>query len=244
MKKMMLLASFVYLILAAGCKKENTSNDDDPQDQDPAANPCRLVKSTRYNFNDNIYKYDAQKRLIRFESGNRVITFSYNGNVINIVGTNNGATSYTRTVELNEHGLATSVHTVSTSQGWYKETFVYDGPRLIKRSYSDQNATNTSVVTYEWQNGNLVKEIDSNDEILYEYDLSKPARPADYLHRRQFELGYRTISSKNRVKKITNYSGVYTIEHFENNDGNITAFSVNVPGNGDDYQIQNFYECD
>lgn len=241
MKKIALLASIFYLVLSAGCKKENTSNENDPQD--PSTNPCRLVKSTRYNFNDKIYKYDDQKRLTRYESGNTVITFSYNGNVINIVRTNNGVTSYTKTVTLNEHGLASSVHTVSTNQGWYKEAFEYDGPRVIKRLFSDQNVTNSHTHTYEWQNGNLVKEIGPTNDVLYEYDLNKPARPADYLNHGQFELGYRTISSKNRVKKITNNNGNFIVEHFENSDGNITSFSVNAPV-GEDYQIINHYECD
>ncbi len=240
MKKFILLACATLFILS-GCKKENTT-DDDPQDQDPDNNPCLLVKTTRANFLDQLYTYDNQKRLVKYVNGTTEVTFSYSGNVITIVNKHDGELFFTKTVTLNEHGLATTVDAVPALAPPYKETYEYNGSMVTKRYYTSSNGTTTLSRTYEWENGNIVKENRSNGDIIYEYDTNKLSHPADFQNFGQFETGYRIFKSKNRIKKIKQDNGENLYTHFEDSNGNITNIKVNTPNS--EFNIIHHYECD
>ena len=244
MKRISLYACLVTLVLLS-CKKDSGGNDDDNNNNPPQTDKCLLIKRSRANFNDHHYEYDAQKRLVKSTFGNSIRTFTYNGDVVKVeVSSDGGQTvDHIRTVTLNSHKLATNVRLDYTAGHWENTAYEYDGTRVVKKIYKHYTSSNPSVTTYEWSNGNLVKEISPGGSITtYAYDADELFQTADYFGSNYYEFGIRTIMPKNRVNKIVTQSGTYDIGHFENAEGRITGYNVDITP-GADYTVNFHYQC-
>ena len=234
---------FATLVLFA-CKKENNNNDDDGN-QLPGNDNCRLVKTSRENFTDKIFEYDAQKRLSKVKVGNSIRSLTYNGNTITVeVSEDNGQSiNHIRTITLNSDKMATNVRTDFTSGHWENSAYEYEGTRVVKRIYTHP-ITSPSVTTYEWQNGNLVKEVrTSGTSSTYSYDTNELFQDTDYFGGGYYEYGIRIFVTKNRVNKVTTSSATHTISHFENQDGKVRGYKVDINPGGD-YTVNHSFECD
>lgn len=244
MKSLAIYGCLLASLALFSCKKENnTDNDNNP----PVVNDnCRLVKTSRVNFQDKIFEYDAQERLAKVKVGNSIRTFIYNGNTVKVeVSEDNGQSIHnTRTITLNNDKLATNVRTEFTAGHWENTAYEYEGTRVVKRIYTHFIATNPSVTTYEWENGNMVRETSPSGTVTtYTYDANEIFQPSDYFGLRYYEYGIRTLVTKNRIKKIVTGNNSSEVIHFENADGKVTGYKIDLTPGGD-YTVNFTYECD
>lgn len=243
MKRFSLYTCLFATIFLCSCKKDSDGNGDNNNNPLPADN-CLLVKRTRANFNDHHYEYDAQKRLIKSVFGNSIRTFTYNGNVVKVEVSSNGGQSvdHIRTITLNADKMATNVRLDYTAGHWENTAYEYEGTRVVKRIYTHYTGS-TSTTTFEWSNGNLVKESSpGGSTTTYAYDANKLFNRADFFGSSYYEFGIQTIKPKNRVNKITTQSGTYDISYFENAEGRVTGYKVDITPGGD-YTVQFQYQC-
>lgn len=246
MKNVILYGILLASVVLFSCKKDNNTNDDDDVNPPPPVDNCRLVKSSRENFSDKIFEYDAQKRLIKTKVGNTIRTLSYNGNTVTVeVSENNGQSiSSTRTITYNNDKMATNVRIDYPGGHWENTAYEYEGTRVVKRIYTHP-ITNPSVTTYEWANGNLVKEISSSGSVssTYSYDTNELFQDTDYMGNGYYEFGIRVFVTKNRVNKATSQSATYDITHFENQNGKVRGYKVDITPGGD-YTVNHSFQCD
>ncbi len=245
MRKFLLCICLPGLLLFS-CKKDNNNNDGDGNPP-PVIDNCRILKSTRANFSDKTYEYDAQKRLIKSKTGNTVRTFAYNNDntyTVSISEDNGQTISSIRTITYNNDKMTTNVRIDYTGGHWENTSFEYEGTRVVKRIYTHP-ITSPSVTTYEWQNGNLIKEISSSGNVTstYAYDTNKLYQGTDYFGAGFFDYGIRTVVTKNRVNKAITSSATYNITHYENQDGKVNGYKVDIEPGGD-YTVNFTLACD
>jgi len=248
MKKFLFLSAIISgIFLVQGCSKSGGTDNNDDQDPDETEQfgNCRVIKTTRANFSGSTFKYDDQKRLVRRVNGEHTMEISYGGNMATVVGTSYGNLSYTRTVTFNNLGYAINVKTeYPNNTNWNNEAYDYDGKQLVKITTTRGNNPLPSYTTYQWFEGNMVKETRSNGGITtYAFDTNELTQKGEYQNLFSLSAGYVAIVNKNRVKKVIEDGITYDITHVEDETGKIKYYRV-VSSDGADYRVDLTYECD
>jgi hypothetical protein len=247
MKKILFLSALVSCVfIMQGCSKSGgtESDDQEPEDTDLSGN-CRVIKTTRANFSGSTFEYDDQKRLVKRINGSYTAEISYAGNTITVIGKSGGNLSSTRTVTVNALGYATNVKTEYPNiNNSYNEAFEYDGKQLVKITTTRVSNPLPSYTTYQWFEGNMVKETRPNGDITtWAFDTNELSQKGDYKYLVNLLEGYVTIVNKNRVKKVVESGVTYDITHVEDETGKIKYYRV-VTSDGADYRVDLTYECD
>jgi len=129
-----------------------------------------LLEELQYNNLRYVYEYDNQNRITKYTplDGNGqpkfIETFNYNGDLVEIVGSNNQKITFTK------NG---NIITLVYSYNEYVRTIELNAQGLpIKDTWKLDNEDQWSN-TFTWQNGNLIKQEGDNWSATYTYDVYK-----------------------------------------------------------------------
>jgi YD repeat-containing protein len=157
MKKATIFSLSLLLLLNA-CKK------DDGNDDTLAAAPKKLVKMSYENnvSAPSTIEYDAQGRVVRFDDGEDVTTFTYNGNEVKIkeFRTSENREVFSFTGQLNAkgylvQGTAISQYNQSSVEG-QTFTFEYDNNGYMTKKTRTGSGGNVYVYEYTYSKGNMI----------------------------------------------------------------------------------------
>ncbi len=223
-----LLLLFLVTLVGVSCKKDdNTLNP--PSD-------CRIVKITdEYGKSLSItYNTAGEYQTIKDENDNTTTSFTYSSSSI-IGNTTNVASLLVRktTFALNSQGMAYGVRQdyydplTSTPTGWSNLVYEYNGTQLIKGTATNSGNATPRVVNYVWSDGNLTSQSSAGSSTFIEYYTDKVVQPGDYMNvllTKDIGLpAVRAIRNKNLIKG----EGSVQISYVFDNDGKISAVSLN-----------------
>lgn len=209
------------MLSSAICKK------DDVQNVIPGL--CRISTITAAGNTAFTITYRSDGKISSIANEEFLHSYTYTGNTVIILTTENGAFDERKTITLNSDGLPLNVRGDYNQSGteWYNDAFQYNGKEVFKRIESDYSSSATETITYTWADGNLLKEQSgSYGTTVYTYYSDKKTRDGDHFYYEQLiSDGYQYVHNKHLLKsaKTNNYNAdvfYYTYD----SDGKIISY--------------------
>ncbi|MCF8426690.1 MAG: hypothetical protein K9H61_03150 [Bacteroidia bacterium] len=207
MKKLSYFLIALLIVGASACKKEETKT----TNTTTGTPTCLIQSQLDGDGNLTSYTFDGSKRISMSKSvgaSDSIITvFTYIGNTVEIEADNGSFTTF----YLNAKGFADSAHTELDGLYSIRILLTYNANgEVIKQDVIGEvfGSPITQTSTFEYLNGNVVKQIDddgsSTDETILEYYTDKTDYAKTFNEKTNF-----TNASKNLLKKIINSDGSY-----------------------------------
>lgn len=162
------------LLALAGCSKSSDS---------PAS--CNIVTINSTGDDPTTFTYNSAGKPVTINYETYKTEFTYSGNTISILQTNNGVFRTKWIVQLNSNGLAEKVRNEHDAAGtdWTEMLHTYNGDQLQKIATVNKNGVVTRISSFTWENGNpvLISYNNGDPAIRYEYYTDKPFDPRVFL---------------------------------------------------------------
>lgn len=224
----------------SACKKDKNNNNGKKPD-------CRLKSVTLDRTGGGSswdFKYGSDGKVISITltngAGVTVKDFTYTGNTILAISTNNGAIAKRDSITVDAKGRATNIRNYGTSGSWENYAYEYNGDELSQLiQTSSLSVPKTSAATYS--NGNLVSLVSPYNTVTYEY-FPEETQVADYLTLRSFtDYGFATYPHKSLMKSLSSGGSTTTVTYEKNADGLINKSTAIAAGTELKYSFE--YEC-
>jgi hypothetical protein len=238
----MKILSFTYCILITavllfgGCKKDS--------DKEPPVPVCRVQTITQSSVVLS-FLYDSSKRVSRVAySDGTLEEYSYKGDTIRILKTQNGAFEQRKIITNNAQGMATQVRLEENQAGTsgLVINYQYTGTELIQEIQKPIGSASTTVTIYTWSAGNLTEISSGGTVSILDYYTNKPSQAGNYLEVVNVSQGYTNIKTKNLLKSVTQSDVTVTINYTFDKDGNITQ--AEFIGGSSNNAIGLTYQCE
>jgi hypothetical protein len=189
MKVFIVLTSFVFGLLACSSFEEPTPFQGNSASELPYRIKTRVYPTVRKGITYRAtatYHYDSLNRLTRIDStmSDRSILYRYADNRLSerlTISTTDGRTFFRETFEYDAVGrLAQSLWRTGDGQSQLQKRYAQDPDGRISRIETKSlNYTFNRVATYEWENGNVRRELTSDEtgKRLYEYSYQYDEQP-------------------------------------------------------------------
>lgn len=225
MKRKNFSSVVVFAVLIALCSFK--CKKDDVQSVIPGL--CRISTVTNAGYSPITITYRNDGKINSMAYEDVLHSYTYSGNTVIILTTENGAFDRRKTITLNSDGLPLNVRGDYNQLGteWYNDAFQYNGKEVFKRIESDSYSSATETITYTWANGNLVKEQSASyGTTTYTYYTDKTIRDGDHFYYEQLiSDGYQYVCNKHLLKSAKSNSSPEDIFYYTYDaDGKITSY--------------------
>ncbi|QEC43718.1 hypothetical protein [Pseudobacter ginsenosidimutans] len=164
----------VCLLAFAACSKSKDS-----------APPCNIITVNSTGDDPTTFTYNKDGKPVSINYGTYKTEFTYSGNTINILQTNNGVFRTRWIVEVNSKGLAEKIRNEHNAAGtdWTDMLHTYNGDQLQKIATVNKSGVVTRISSFTWEDGNpvLISYNNGDPAIRYEYYKDKPFDPKVFL---------------------------------------------------------------
>lgn len=204
MKKYYSILAATLLALAACGPK------DDPEPQEPAKQVCNITSIDA----DMKFEYDADNRLTKVDIGDWVRSYSYSGNTMTIIFTENGNKVGSKLVMLNDAGLATQVVARDANDQPQDTTmYEYDADNQLLKTTVNGSVTTTCT----WSNGDVMTETGTlGTENVYTYYTEHNRSAGDFVHLTELIYkGYQTLRNRHLVKSMYGVGGLLETHRYD-----------------------------
>jgi YD repeat-containing protein len=231
-----LFIPFFILALFANCNKDKISD-------------CRLISLQNSSTGTQVkYGYDGQGRIIKVSDGTLITTLDYFKDSVVL---SDGTTYF-----LNSAGLATSSKLKFKSpellslEGDYtydNEGYLIKVQQVFSQLYNGNILRDTSILNFTIQNGNIVKQTNSqgNFETFYEYSSKEHRQNSAFTMNIFSPWPFLGKSSKNLVSTAKDGQGnvIYAAKYSFDSKGNLAKRIMTSPNNAVSGSIQYNYQC-
>jgi YD repeat-containing protein len=217
MKKINYLLIALLIVGATACKKEETKT----TTSTPSTPTCLIQTTLDGDGNLTTYMYDGSKRITMAKmlgaSDSSTMVYTYLGNTVEVETDNGAITTY----YLNSKGLADSAHAEFDGLYSLRIILTYNSAGEVTKQDISGEVFGTAITqtsTFEYVNGNVVKEISDDgtgpDETVMEYYTDKLDYGKTFNEKTTF-----TTAAKNLLKRET-YSDDTYLEYTYTFDSN------------------------
>lgn len=236
-----------YCLLAGilvSCSKDNDK---------AGVNNCHIIEM-KGGGQEYDLSYDASGRLETVVyNGYSLTSFTYSGNTITALATQNGVFFRKTVYTFNSDGLVTQARLETNTAGtaWQNRIYRYSGTQLTGVTTTESWGSG-SASAYTWNNGNMVrKDIYDNGALIqfieYEYYNGKPYQQGDMNYWDKALNGTETIRPKNLLKKVSshvldgNYTEISEYSYAFDGEDRIISMTETEPSGSRTFQY--LYQC-